>query len=375
MFDFRYFRYFENNSLLENSSYRARATLANCTHHVDTFRDSKYVFGSPMVRMHYEYPTSPSLKGGVMNEPAMWWEVDDSQEDIFEDANDYGYVSTHLTHLTKCGGYDCGELLSNLPMYDVSASTSSIHAHKKLNLIPQSVHANFLRECRNYFFQDRSDAMAIAQKDCLHNPSLYVLNRKSLIWNKSQVFYNDNSSYVHCLPLCINSLKWSESFLEDCVNFHAVCKYEEPIRSVALDMDWAKLSLFSNDGKYYWRPPIPSRSPGGMGYEYHFSIDSQVLGMVNWCLNNTCIMTIPKLSAIHHVESLMLSKWKRGNENVMWMDVMKEEWQSEDNIKMVMKDGQVLSLDGILGSCHGVEVNDPSRHLVISRLCNNRCAQ
>ena len=161
----------------------------------------------------------------------------------------------------------------------------------------------------------------------------------------------------------------------DCVNFHAVCKYKEPIRSVALDVDWAKLSLFSNGGKYYWRPLIPSRSPDGMGYEYHFSKDSQVPGMVNWCLNNTCVMSIPQLNDINHVESLMLSKWKWGNENVMWTDVMEKEWQSENNIKMVMKSGQVLSLDGILGICRGVEVNNSSRHLVISCLSNNRCAR
>ena len=52
-----------------------------------------------------------------------------------------------------------------------------------------------------------------------------------------------------------------------------------------------------------------------------------------------------------------------------------KEWQSEDNIKMAMKSGQILSLDGILGVCHGVEVNDSSRHLVISCLCNNHCAR
>ena len=61
-----------------------------------------------------------------------------------------------------------------------------------------------------------------------------------------------------------------------------------------------------------------------MGYEYHFSKDSHILGMVNWCLNNTCEMTIPKLSGINHVESLMLLKWKRGDENVMWTDVMEK---------------------------------------------------
>ena len=59
----------------------------------------------------------------------------------------------------------------------------------------------------------------------------------------------------------------------------------------------------------------------------------------------------------------------------MWMDAMEKEWQSEDNIMIVMKSGQVLSLGGILGVCHGVEVNDSSIHLVISCLCNNHCAR
>ena len=54
---------------------------------------------------------------------------------------------------------------------------------------------------------------------------------------------------------------------------------------------------------------------------------------------------------------------------------MEKEWQSENNIKMMRKSGQVLSLDGILGVCHGVEVNDSSCHLVISHLCNNRCTR
>ena len=55
--------------------------------------------------------------------------------------------------------------------------------------------------------------MALAQRDCLNDPSVYVINRKSLMVNKPQVFYNDDSSNLLCAPLCTNSLKWSEAFL------------------------------------------------------------------------------------------------------------------------------------------------------------------
>ena len=66
---------------------------------------------------------------------------------------------------------------------------------------------------------------------------MYVINRKSLVINKPQIFYNDDSLDSYCLPLATNSLKWSESVLGDCMNFDNKCKYEEPLWSIALDID------------------------------------------------------------------------------------------------------------------------------------------
>ena len=79
--------------------------------------------------------------------------------------------------------------------------------------------------------------MALAQRDCLNDPSLYVINRKSLMVNKPPVFYNDDSSNLLCAPLYINSLKWSEDFLGDAMMYDSHCKYEEPLRSITLDFD------------------------------------------------------------------------------------------------------------------------------------------
>ena len=102
---------------------------------------------------------------------------------------------------------------------------------------------NFLHQSRTLPFRLRTDEVAIAQCDVLHNPSIYIINRKSLMVNKPHVFYNDSSD-VHCLPLVKNALKWSEGFMWDCMTIFAECRYEEPIRSIVLDMDFAKVAIF-----------------------------------------------------------------------------------------------------------------------------------
>ena len=83
------------------------------------FRDCKYVYGSPLFRHHYEFPTNPLLKGDMVNDPINWWDINDRDSGIFEDADEYGYVSTQLTHLPKCI-YDIGNILSYLPIYDLN---------------------------------------------------------------------------------------------------------------------------------------------------------------------------------------------------------------------------------------------------------------
>ena len=77
----------------------------------------------------------------------------------------------------------------------------------------------------------------------LHDPSVYIINRKSLLVNKPHVYYNEDSSNVHCAPLSTNVLKWSEGFLGDCMTIEPVCRYEEPIRNVVLNADYPKISI------------------------------------------------------------------------------------------------------------------------------------
>ena len=65
-------RFFENNTLFENSSLWADRNLAKNIHCMDTFRDCKYVYGSPLFRYSYEFPTNPAMKGNVVNDPENW---------------------------------------------------------------------------------------------------------------------------------------------------------------------------------------------------------------------------------------------------------------------------------------------------------------
>ena len=53
--------YFQNNTLLENSSSLGLINPAKDIHNVCIFRDTKHVYGSPLFRHHYEYPMNPSL--------------------------------------------------------------------------------------------------------------------------------------------------------------------------------------------------------------------------------------------------------------------------------------------------------------------------
>ena len=83
-------------------------------HHRCVFRDCKFVYGSPLFRQHYEFPMNPSLKESN-NEHEPWWDIEDCESDLFEDADEYGYVATQLTHLPRFASYDAGNMLSYSP--------------------------------------------------------------------------------------------------------------------------------------------------------------------------------------------------------------------------------------------------------------------
>ena len=63
---------------------------------------------------------NPSLKESN-NEP--WWDIEDRESDLFEDADEYGYVATQLTHLPRFATYDAGNMLSYSP-YECSFDAS-----------------------------------------------------------------------------------------------------------------------------------------------------------------------------------------------------------------------------------------------------------
>ena len=94
--------------------------------------------------------------------------------------------------------------MSYLTVYDVNLNTK---CNTKLRENSRSVHLNFFQEARNKFFNNRSDSVAMAQPDCLNDASVYVINKKFLLVNKPQVFYNDDSLDSYYLPSATNSLK------------------------------------------------------------------------------------------------------------------------------------------------------------------------
>ena len=133
-------RYFENNVCLENSFHHTDRNQARDIHQC-VFRDCKFVYGSPLFRQHYEFPTNPSLKESNEHEP--WWDIEDRESDLFEDADEYGYVATQLIHLLRFAGYDAGNMLSY---------SGSFNAHLREELTASKTLLDFLRQTRTLPF-------------------------------------------------------------------------------------------------------------------------------------------------------------------------------------------------------------------------------
>ena len=90
-------RYFQNNTLLESSPSWGLINPAKDIHNVCIFRDTRHVYGSPLFRHHYEYPTNPSLMHHV--DQVAWWDINHREDDCFLDSDKYGYVASQLTHI------------------------------------------------------------------------------------------------------------------------------------------------------------------------------------------------------------------------------------------------------------------------------------
>ena len=167
-------RYFQNNTLLENSPSWGLINPAKDIHNVCIFRDTKHVYGSPLFRHHYEYPTNPSLMHHV--DQVAWWDINHREDNCFLGSDKYGYVASQLTHIPQLIGYDYENMLTysehidNQPNNLEACIKTTLHGpnlmralHKEVVVLPFNLH---------------SDPVAVVQRDVLHDPSVYVIKEK-----------------------------------------------------------------------------------------------------------------------------------------------------------------------------------------------------
>ena len=108
-------RFFENNTIVECFNEWALGT-ARDEYEVEIYRDCEKVHGPPLFRSQYERLTKPrGFEEVLLNNG--WHVHDDRHSDPFQDANEYSYMATQLSHLPRLSGYDRGNLLSYIPMY------------------------------------------------------------------------------------------------------------------------------------------------------------------------------------------------------------------------------------------------------------------
>ena len=233
----------------------------------------------------------------------------------------------------------------------------------------RQVYESFFYETAHRSFRCRSDSVALAQRDCLNNPSVYVVNRKSLMGNKTQMNYNDDSSNVLCALLSVNTLKWSESFMGDAMMYDLQCKYEEPLRRIAFDFDCPKVSLFrvaSND--YSFSPPSNTNSIRGRRIEFRdydamsilMKMKGLMQGKILFCLRGLSIKDLPKRhDTCKYVERRAIDWVNDMNDSsgILWSDVISDIWSSNSCNLMRNKNDEIISFDGLFGSCFSSQIN------------------
>ena len=257
------------------------------------------------------------------------------------------------------------------------------------------MHKRFFYETKHKQFKDRSNSVAVAQRDFLNDPSIHIVNRKSLCMNKPQIFYNDDSLNLMCVALTANSLKWSEGFLGDGMMYDFGCKYEEPLRSRAMDFDIPKIAIFDlGRGHYSYSPPSslprkrlsfsPPDTDSGeplskMAYDYRFvndEIRGLLVGKKKVCLEGLFIKELPASvtedppRSYHPPRVYEWANSKKDENDVGWLDIMSDIWHSSANCPMEMVNGEVMSLNGLFNSCFGVEPNVERRHVTMGRMHN-----
>ena len=76
-------------------------------------------------------------------------------------------------HLPILNGYDYGKLLSYIPLYGIRMSTKDLITECRF-------YKSSFHEVSQCPFSAGSDSVALAQRDCLNDPSVYLINRSIL---------------------------------------------------------------------------------------------------------------------------------------------------------------------------------------------------
>ena len=208
-----------------------------------------------------------------------------------------------------------------------------------------------------------SDPVAVVQHDVLHDPSVYVINRKSVLVNKPCVYYNDDSCDTHCRPLSINALKWSEGFLGDNLSIEGNCKYEEPIWSIVMDADYPELLISEQGGRFHNGVAYPTFAESGTEFK-NFPTTAILSAKANWHMH---AITCTKDIIPHLPQQRLLPRWS--------LVESRDNWFCEDNLLMKMKNGESVSLLGLLGMSRRRHINQSLSIIqhIVERFMSNVC--
>ena len=252
------------------------------------------------------------------DEQNAWWDVNHREDDCFLDSDKYGYVASQLTHIPQLIGYDYGNVLTYSEHID--NQPNNLEARNKTTLHGPNLIRALRKEVPVLLFDLHSDPVAVVQRDVLHDPSVYVINRKSVLVNKPCVYYNDDSCDTHCGPLSMNALKWSEGFLGDNLSTEGNCIYEEPIWSIVMDADYPKLSISEQGGRFYNGVAYPTFAKSGTEFKNFPTIFNQSLSIIQHIIerftSNVChSLDSPKFDDViaHHGKEIVSHLMRFGN--------------------------------------------------------------
>ena len=137
--------------------------------------DCRHIALAPLFHYHYELPANPGVK--YIDQHMAWLVQLRNQvlrmEDPFQDTDEYGYVASQLTHLPKLVAFDPGNMLT--------------YGEDPTRLSEENVNRTFMSDLELEFRQ-RTDTSVLVQREPLNESSMYIVNRRSLLTNKPQVF-------------------------------------------------------------------------------------------------------------------------------------------------------------------------------------------